>query len=136
MPLMQWNDKLSVGVTALDEDHRKLVGMLNNLYEGIQAGHGRETVGKTLDGLISYTAGHFAREERYFAQTNYPAAAAHKKEHTDLTQQVLAVQKKYKEGATSVVSLEVMNFLKNWLLTHIQGSDKRYGPHLNANGVH
>ena len=135
MALMDWSDRLSVGVAELDNDHKKLVEMLNDLYESIKAGRGKEKVGSTLDKLITYTCVHFAHEEKFFAQTKYAATAEHKKEHADLTAQVLAVQKKYKEGATSVISLEIMNFLKNWLLTHIQGSDKKYVSHLNANGI-
>jgi hemerythrin len=136
MPLMKWTDKLSVGVAALDEDHKKLVGMLNELFDGMQAGRGKEQVGKTLDGLVSYTKVHFAREEKFFAQTGYAASVEHKKEHDDLTKQVIDVQQKYKAGATTTLSLEVMNFLKNWLINHIQGSDQKYGPHLNAKGIH
>ena len=135
MPLMMWNDKMSVGVAEIDAEHKTLVSMLNDLYDGVQSGHGKEALGKILDGLIAYTAGHFQHEERLFTQTAYPAAAAHKKEHDDLTKQVLDVQAKYKSGATGTLSLEVMNFLKNWLVTHIQGSDKKYGPHLNGKGI-
>ncbi len=135
MPLMTWTDKLSVGVAVLDADHKKLVAMVNELYDSITAGRGKDAVGKVLDGLIAYTQTHFGREEQYFAQTAYPAAPAHRKEHTDLCQQVVAVQQKYRAGATGTLSLEVMNFLKNWLVNHIQGSDKKYGPHLNAAGI-
>ena len=45
MPLMTWTEKLSVGVGVLDEDHKRLVGMVNELYDAMQAGHGKETVG-------------------------------------------------------------------------------------------
>ena len=96
MPLMQWNDKLSTGVATVDNDHKKLVAMVNELYDGVVAGHGKDVVGKVLDGLISYTAEHFAREERYFAQSNYPDAVAHKKEHADLVKQVLEVYRQMK----------------------------------------
>ena len=82
-----------------------------------------------------YTKMHFAREEQFFAQTARADAPAHKKEHEERTKQVASVQTKYKAGATSTLSLEVMNFLKNWLISHIPGSDKKYGPHLNAKGV-
>jgi hemerythrin-like metal-binding protein len=136
MPLMTWTEKMSVGVNVLDEDHKKLVGMVNNLYDGIVAGKGKESLGQILDGLVSYTKVHFAREESLFAKTGYPVSAAHKKEHDDLTKQVLDVQARYKGDAAATLSLEVMNFLKNWLVTHIQGSDKKYGPHLNAQGIH
>lgn len=132
---MAWNNNMSVGITVIDEDHKKLVAMVNELYDAVQGGHGKEALGKILDGLINYTVMHFAREEKFFLETGYPDAPAHKKEHADLTRQVLDVQAKYKAGATSTLSLEVMNFLKNWLVKHIQGSDKKYAPYLNAKGI-
>lgn len=135
MSLMVWNDKLSVGVPSIDAEHKKLVGMVNELYDAIQAGHGKDVLSKILDGLIDYTATHFAHEERLFAETGYPAAAEHKKLHDDLKKQVLEIQAKFKSGASGTLSLEVLNFLKNWLIVHIQGTDKKYSPHLNAKGV-
>lgn len=136
MPLMTWNDKMSVGVSMLDTDHKKLVEMLNELYDAVQNGKGKDSLGNILDGLIDYTKIHFAHEEKLFAQTNYPESAVHKKEHDDLTSQVVQVQKKYKSGATGTLSLEVLNFLKNWLVNHIGGEDKKYGPYLNSKGIH
>ena len=136
MPLMEWNASLSTGITVFDNDHKKLVALVNELYDAVSAGKGKDAMGKILDALIDYTKTHFAREEQYFAQHGYPDIAAHKKEHAGLTAQVLDVQKKYKAGSTSTLSLEVLNFLKNWLIKHIQGTDKKYGPFLNAKGVH
>jgi len=135
MALISWNDKMNIGIASIDSEHRRLVEMLNTLYDAVQSGKGREALGPVLDGLISYTAGHFKNEERLFAETGYPDAAPHKQEHDDLTRQVLDVQAKYKSGASGTLSLEVMNFLKNWLIKHIQGSDKKYGPHLTAKGI-
>ncbi len=136
MPLMTWTEKLSVGVGVLDEDHKKLVGMLNELYDAMQAGQGRDLLGRILNGLVQYTKFHFAREEKFFAQTGYAAAGPHKQEHDALTRQVLDVQQKYAAGATTTLSLDVMQFLRNWLVNHIQGSDQKYRPHLNAKGIH
>jgi len=136
MALMTWTDRLSVGVRVLDDDHKRLVGMLNELYDAMQAGHGKETLGRTLDGLIEYTKLHFAREETLFRQTGYPGAAAHKQEHDALTRQVIEVQQKYAAGAASSLSVGVLTFLKNWLVQHIQGSDQKYRPHLNDKGIH
>jgi hemerythrin len=135
MPLMTWTEKLSVGVGMLDEDHKRLVAMVNELYEAMQAGHGRDSLGRILDGLVRYTREHFAREEKLFAQTGYPATALHKQEHDALTRQVLEVQRKHAAGSATTLSLEVMQFLKNWLIKHIQGSDQKYRAHLNANGI-
>ena len=135
MPLMEWNEKLSVGVSFIDDEHRKIVGMLNELYDAMLTRQSDETLGKVLDGLVAYTASHFKHEEALFAKTGYASAAEHKKEHDDLVKQVLDVQKKYQEGATATLSAEVLKFLRKWLLTHILGSDKEYGPHLNASGI-
>jgi hemerythrin len=135
MPLMTWTEKMSVGVEVLDNDHKKLVDMVNTLFDGIQGGHGKEAVGKILDGLIAYTVEHFNREEAFFAKTGYPDAAAHKAQHEDLCKQVVDVQQKFKSGATPTLSLEVMNFLKNWLVNHIQGTDKKYSAYLNSHGI-
>lgn len=135
MPLMEWTDKLSVGVSQFDNEHKKLVAMVNDLFDAVQGGRGKEALAKILDGLIAYTKTHFANEERYFQQHGYPDLAAHKAEHDALAKQVMEVQRKYHSGATATLSMEVMNFLKNWLVRHIQGTDKKYGPFLNGKGV-
>lgn len=135
MPLMTWNDKMSVGVELLDNDHKRLVDMINQLFDGIQAGQGKDAVGKILDGLVKYTVEHFKHEEDFFDQTGYPGTAEHKAIHADLTKQVVDIQQKYNSGATAALSLEVMNFLKNWLINHIQGLDKKYGPAMHKKGI-
>lgn len=135
MPLMQWNPKLSVGIAQFDQEHQRLVGMVNDLFDAMQAGKGKDALGRILDGLITYTQTHFAHEEQFMAQHGFPGLAEHKAEHVALAAQVAEVQKKYKAGNTGTLSLEVLNFLKNWLLKHIQGTDKNYGPFLNAKGV-
>ena len=136
MPLMNWTEKLSVGVAVIDDDHKKLVAMVNGLYDAMQAGRGKDTLGQILDDLVQYTKVHFAREEKFFAQTGYPGALLHKQEHDALTGQVVDVQHKYAAGASATLSLDVLHFLKDWLIQHIQGSDQKYRPHLNAKGLH
>jgi hemerythrin len=102
----------------------------------MQAGHAKDSLGRILDELVKYTQVHFAREEKFFEQTGYPAAAPHKQEHDTLTRQVLDVQQKYMAGATATLSIDVLRFLKNWLLNHIQVNDQKYRAHLNAKGIH
>lgn len=135
MALVVWSEKLSVGVGSIDDQHKKLVTLLNQLHDGMIAGRGKEVVGPVLKGLIDYTATHFKYEEDLFARTGYADTAAHKKEHADLVRRVLEVQKTYNEKGPSVLTIQVMNFLKDWLTSHIQGSDQKYRPHLLAKGV-
>jgi hemerythrin len=135
MPLMSWNPKMSVGVDTFDKDHQKLVALLNDLFDAVSTGKGRDVLGTVLDGLVEYTKFHFSREEEHMTRHSYPDTAAHLREHHDLTRQVVEVQRRWKEGESAVLSMEVLSFLKNWLLKHIQQSDKAYGPFFNAKGV-
>ncbi len=127
MPFMQWTSALDLGIAPFDDQHKKLVVLLNSLYDAMRAGQGKDALGKILDGLVSYTRTHFADEERYLALQGYPGLEGHKLEHDALTRQVLDVQKRYKTGGGGTLTLDVLDFLKRWLAEHIQGSDKRYG---------
>jgi hemerythrin-like metal-binding protein len=135
MSLIAWNDRLSVGIASIDKEHQKLVGLLNEFYDAVQGGKGKESLASVLAALIDYTKKHFANEETLFAKTSYPEAAAHKKAHDDLTRQVLEIQQKYTQGANATLPTETLNFLKSWLLTHIQGTDKKYTSHLVSHGI-
>jgi hemerythrin len=135
MSLMEWNDRLSVGVEMIDTDHKRLVAMVNELHDAVRANKGKETLGKVLDGLIDYTATHFGREEVEMKKFKYPAAQAHLAEHAALVKKVLEVQAKYRSGNGAVLTMEVMAFLRDWLLKHIQGTDKALGAFLSAQGA-
>lgn len=135
MPLMEWTTKMSVGVTRFDDEHKRLVAMVNDLFDAVQTGRGKDALGKILDGMIAYTKTHFANEERFMEEHGYPDMAAHRAEHEALARQVVEVQQKYHSGATATLSMEVMNFLKNWLVKHIQGTDRKYGPFFNGKGM-
>ena len=74
MPLMTWTDSMSVGVKVLDDDHKKLVDMVNELHDGILEGHRHEALAHVLDQLVHYTKVHFAREEQLFDKTKYAQA--------------------------------------------------------------
>jgi hemerythrin-like metal-binding protein len=135
-PLIIWTEKMSVGVEVLDTDHKRLIDLLNDLHDGIDAGHGTERLDRVLDGLLDYASTHFAHEEDFFAQSGYPGAAEHTQEHRALTKLVKDVQARYNQGKFEALSMNTMNFLKEWLTDHIQGSDKNYKAHLNAMGIY
>lgn len=135
MAFFEWNENLNVGVDSINDQHKKLVAMVNDLHDAMQKGQGAAALGKTLEGLVDYTKTHFAYEEKLFADTGYADATAHKAEHDKLTATVVAVQEKYNGGAGDSLSGDVMDFLKSWLVNHIQGTDTKYGPHLQAKGV-
>jgi hemerythrin len=129
MALLTWSDKLSVQVKQFDDEHKKLIDIVNRLHDAMKVGKGKEVLADVLKSLISYTQNHFAAEEKLMKAKNYPGYEEHKKEHNQLVMQVLDVQKQMQGGV--VLSQAVMTFLKNWLENHIQGTDKKYGPCLN-----
>lgn len=134
MALITWNESYSVKVKQFDDQHKKLIDMMNELHDAMKIGKGKDALEKILAKLIQYTVTHFANEERLMKQHNYPNYEQHKKEHNLLTLQVSDVQKQYHEG-NAVITMAVMTFLKEWLQTHIQGTDKGYAPFLNGKGV-
>lgn len=135
MAFMEWNEELSVGVQAMDADHKNLVGILNELHEGIVSGADRKALGFVMERLILCTKDHLAREERLLAQAGYPDADDHHKVHDLVIGKVLIAQANFRMGSTAVLTEEVMLFLKDWISDHILGSDKDYGPFLNSKGI-
>jgi len=78
---------------------------------------------------------HCPLDARGNGQTDYPDSASHKQQHDALTSQVIEVQEKHAAGAAASLTLEVMQFLRNWLVNHIQGTDQKYMTHLNSKGI-
>jgi len=134
MALITWSDTLSVKVKQFDDQHKKLVDMVNQLFDAMKTGKGSQVMGDILKQLIAYTQTHFAAEERLLKQYAYPDFEAHKKEHNALVMQVLDLQKQFQEGKP-VLTQNIMTFLRDWLSRHIQGDDKKYGIFLNGKGV-
>jgi hemerythrin len=134
MPLIPWNDSLSVHIDEIDRQHQKLVGMINNLNDAMLQGKGKNVTGAIVHDLIAYAGTHFTTEETFFSRYGYPDAAAHTQEHARFVQQAKNFQRDYDAGKIGL-SVEVMKFLSSWLQEHIQGSDRKYAPYLNAKGV-
>jgi len=131
MALLNWNELLSVGVAEFDAQHKKLVGMINTLHDAMAKGQGREVLKPILDGLMDYTQTHFAAEERRMQQCGYPAYLQHKVQHDALMRKVNDLKKRFEAGQ-GTLTVEILNFLKDWLVNHIQGTDKKYAPFLSA----
>ncbi len=132
--LMQWGPQFSINVQQFDNQHKRLIEMVNQLNDAMNSGKGHDALKSILDGLIQYTATHFADEEKILAQQNFPDLEQHKLAHKELVKTALELQKKF-HGSSSALSGEVMNFLRNWLVNHIQGVDKKYGVYLNGKGI-
>lgn len=134
MAFLQWSDKYSVGIDTFDQQHKQLIKLLNELHDAMMQGKGKEVLGSILDGLVSYTKVHFQSEEKVMTRFAYADLYNHKEEHKKLTDQVIEFQTKFNSGQ-AVMSVPLMQFLKDWLTHHILETDKHYGPFLKQHGV-
>jgi hemerythrin len=135
MPLIEWEDRMNIGVRELDAEHERLALLINQLFDAMQEGAGRAKLKEILESLIDYTNTHFEHEEYLLEKTGYPNIEAHKKEHLNLRRQIIGMKEKYKSKQSDVITIEILTFLKNWLINHTTGSDKKLGPYLNAHGI-
>ena len=135
MALIEWKDSYSVGIEHLDNQHKGLVQQINTLHDAMKIGKAKTTLDEILRGLIQYTSSHFKSEEILFAQYDYPDSKTHTAEHEDFVKEVLSFKEDYDKGRV-MVTFEVMDFLKNWLIKHILGSDMNYKSFLLEKGVH
>ena len=129
MAYLDWNDNLSVNVRVIDEQHRELVRLINRLHDAMTQGQGQRVLGETVAGLIDYAQIHFRTEEGFFDASDYPGSVAHKKKHEEFVEKVTDFKQGFDEGRL-MLSLDVMDFLAEWLVKHIQGTDKTYVPFL------
>lgn len=135
MSLVEWSEDLTIGVAAVDADHRKLFSLANYLYDSMIQGKEKPVVDDFLNSLIIYTKQHFEREETIFEETAYPNHEEHKKEHDYLISQINDFGNKYKSGVSSAQMLEMIGFINKWMIEHIRKSDKKYAPYLKEKGV-
>jgi hemerythrin len=134
MALFEWDSSYSVSVAEIDKQHQKLVAMINDLNDAMKQGKGKDILAGIIGELFTYAGNHFANEEKYFDKFAYPAAASHKLEHNNFVKKVSEFKNSFDSGQLAL-TIEVINFLKDWLKNHIQGTDKKYGPFFNENGL-
>jgi len=126
MAHFQWNDNYNIGFKLIDNQHKILISIINELYEAQRHGTLQTTIKETLDKLSDYTVYHFSYEKELFTQYAYPKAAEHLGEHDYFVDKVKDLQLELSKGSI-VLSLKTMDFLKDWTITHILGSDKEFG---------
>jgi hemerythrin len=134
MALFEWSDELSVGIASIDEEHKRLVAIINDLHGAMLRREGRQTLGETFARIVEYTEQHFTREEALFVEHGYADAESHQSEHRMMTEKVNELREQFEAGKATI-TIEVMEFLRDWLRNHIAVSDRRYAAFLRKQGV-
>jgi len=134
MALIHWDESYSVSINEIDQQHQKLINMTNRLNEALLHGKGQAESEQILAELVDYSSYHFQTEERYFKEFDYPGAASHIKEHEKFIERVNNMNRKAKEGNPALF-VELMTFLGNWIINHIQGTDFLYVDFFKQKGL-
>ncbi|MDH5391757.1 MAG: bacteriohemerythrin [Gammaproteobacteria bacterium] len=126
---IKWQDDMSIGLQLIDEDHKILINLINELQTATQYKVDNTKIDAIMQRLISYTKYHFDREEFLMRNNNYPDYRNHKKLHEQMIEKMAACMDKYKNDPEHTID-DTLNFLKPWLINHIKGNDREYIPYL------
>ena len=130
---VQWTDKLNLGVQLVDEQHRMLCSYINDLYSAMKHNSAKDELATIMQHLREYTASHFSTEEQLFEHSAYPHTREHKDVHRRFVAKLEEFESQIKNGTTTV-SMDLLAFLKDWLINHIQGTDPGYVSYLKGHG--
>ena len=132
--MLEWEDKFSVGISLIDEEHKKLIGILNKAIFAKEHNSNTEETKEVLGEMLEYSQKHFSTEEAYMIKFKFPEYQFHKNEHLDFTNKTIATFNKAIKGDCDVAN-EILEFLKQWLVNHIQSIDRKYIDCFKKNGL-
>lgn len=132
----QWDDKYSVKIPQIDDQHKKLFSLLSSLHEKISQGKAKAILEPLLKELEDYTQYHFKTEEDFMIQTQYSEYQEHKKAHQYFIEKITEFKKQFEQmREVSAIPIEIWIFLKDWLISHILKMDHDYAPFFKSKGI-
>ncbi|TIH14738.1 hemerythrin [Marinifilum sp. JC120] len=134
MPILEWNEDLSVGVRIIDTEHMQLLAMINKAYDSVKNMEEEKVLKELVKDMHDYALGHFSTEDKLMERYGYPAFKEHEKMHHDFTVKAEALDLLVRSG-NPVEPVKVFKYLADWLRNHILKTDKELGAFLNEQGV-
>ncbi len=132
--MIQWTPDYAVGVGQIDEEHQKLFALAEGMHEAMLEGKGKAALEEVLARLVKYTCYHFEHEEQLMARILYPHYQQHQQEHEELRAKVEAMRERSASGEITM-TIEVMQFLMEWLRRHTITSDRRISRYIKTSGL-
>lgn len=132
--MIEWSNKYSVGVSVMDEEHKGFIGIINKVITAKQRNYSQEEVEEILSKLVKYAKEHFKNEEAYMSKFEYPDYLLHYNEHLNFSLHMIIYNNQVINGEYKIMD-EVYNYLQEWLVHHIQKTDKKYTKCFNENGL-
>lgn len=126
-----WDEKYSVGVEAIDSQHKNFFNICNDIIDVVARENiDRKTLVDVINSLEQYANFHFDSEESKFTGTEYPDVETHKRMHNEFREKVAFSREQLIvfEADLRVLAEEIFNFSVDWLSNHILITDKGYSP--------
>ena len=132
--MIAWNDKYSVDISFIDEQHKKIFELINSESMVEIFSNNSKNVLVILDKMTEYAFKHFEIEERYMKEFNFPGYELHRNEHTDFIKTTIDFKNRVVGGDYKITN-EILEYLLKWLVNHIQVTDKKYIDCFKKNGL-
>ena len=129
--MFHWTKDYAVGVRQIDQEHQRLFALAESLHQAMLAGQGKAILQDLLASLVDYTRYHFAHEEQLMQRIRYPDYPQHREQHEDLASKVRAIQDRF-SSCEITITIEVMQFLMEWLKNHTTTSDRGIAGYMKA----
>ena len=134
MPLVKWENIYSVEIPIIDNQHKEILRLINDLHSAMSQGVERAILQDILSALISFTWYHFKEEEKLFKIYDYPYGEEHAQQHREVEEKIRAMHEQFEAG-NGIIIYELMNLLASWLINHIKNSDRNYSEYLISQGI-
>lgn len=131
---ISWQNDYSVGVVLIDEQHKHFVDLLNKLTDAFYKGEGVELLEEIFKELFDYAGYHFATEEKYFIEFNYEGTLSHVAEHQRFVTELTKMYEESKKDNLKT-TVQLVDFMEDWLVHHVQTVDKLYTKCFNEHGL-
>lgn len=131
MTLLEWNPAFSLGIPAVDLEHREMIALINQCYERLGADTDPEAIEQFLGEIHSSISAHFALEEQAMRKAAYPEYEAHKEDHEDLLDEIRDLMDHFIRDPDSGVAL-LRDRLADWFGMHFSSFDARLHNHFSS----
>lgn len=129
-----WDDKYSVGVLVIDNQHKEMFKTINELIETLEGMPTKEQVDKIIESLVAYKKFHFATEEKYFDEFGYEGSADHMAKHQEFSKKLETLMIESK-GDSVDLAFKLVDFLEDWLIDHLMVTDQKYVECFKSHGL-
>ena len=132
--VLEWKESYSVGIKKIDHQHKKLLEIMNEL-SGLDSEEAKdEEFFVVINSMIEYANSHFKTEEKYMEEHGYPGYEQQKKEHNDFIEKIFSLHEELANWSQEI-HYKISDYLKDWYISHVLGTDMKYKDFFSEKGL-